>query len=320
MRWLDAVGHADTAGFHGDSLIAAWPYRRGMSAASGAEITNNMNFSPVLTGVRKLVTTRSLVLASGGTVGRPFLVPDTLAPSLIPSVVLRGTADRVLAEVDQDGFAFACDPVDIPFFNRRASRLPRHRSRVEVVLRAGAVVLRKQHLDPVGRDVRSWVWRRLGLNFYTEVAALSRLQGLPCVPQLREFHPHSRTLFMDFIWGENLRHRLAATGCPIFNVELDSDPMLRSLSDAERVHREFLLWSTLSEAARNRRALQDSMAAIHERGVAHRDLHLANVIIGNVTGQPYWIDFEVAHLRAHRRDWTKVVDNDRTLFRDTFGL
>src|SRR5262249_44592276 len=27
MRWLDAVRYADTAGFHGDNPIPAWPYR-----------------------------------------------------------------------------------------------------------------------------------------------------------------------------------------------------------------------------------------------------------------------------------------------------
>jgi hypothetical protein len=229
-------------------------------------------------------------------------------------------ADRVLADVDQDGFVFARDPVDIPFFVGRTARLPKHRSRIEVVLRDGDVLLRKQHPAPGGNDVREWVRRRLALNYFTEVAALSRLRGLPCVPQLREFHPRTRTLFVDFICGESLRHRLAATGAPIFKQDLDSDPILRRLSDKERVRREFVLWSALPEAELTRAALQDSMDAIHQRGVVHRDLHLANVIVGAVSGLPYWLDFEVAHLRVGNCDWSKLVDEDRTRFRNTFGL
>jgi hypothetical protein len=34
--------------------------------------------------------------------------------------------------------------------------------------------------------------------------------------------------------------------------------------------------------------------------VAHRDIHLANVIVGAVTGRLYWVDFEGADLRGAR--------------------
>jgi hypothetical protein len=124
---------------------------------------------------------------------------------------------------------------------------------------------------------------------------------------------------MDFIWGENLRHRLAATGSLVFNVDVAADPILSRLTDRERVHREFMLWSVLPEAGARRAALRDAMAAIHRRGVAHRDIHLANIIVGAVTGLPYWVDFEGAHLRIGDA-WSRLVAENRLRFEGTLGL
>jgi tRNA A-37 threonylcarbamoyl transferase component Bud32 len=273
----------------------------------------------MLTGLRKLVLARGLAMTLSHTVARPCPVPDTICPSMIPSVAARGLEDRVLAEVDQDGFLFATDAIDVPFFNRRTAKVPRHRSRVDVVLHGGAVLLRKQHLAPAGYRRRERIRRGLGLDFYTEVVALARVQGLRCVPQLREFQPRAQTLFMDFIWGENLRHRLAAAVRPVFNIDIEADPLLSRLTDDKRVQREFLLWSTLPEAAVRRGALHDTLAAIYERGVAHRDMHLANVVIGAVTGLPYWVDFESAHLRAGA-GWSNIVTEARIRFHRTFGI
>jgi tRNA A-37 threonylcarbamoyl transferase component Bud32 len=238
---------------------------------------------------------------------------------MIPSVTARGLGDRVLAEVDQDGFLFATDEIDVTFFDRRTAKVPRHRSRIDVVLRGSAVLLRKQHLAPARYSVRERVRRGLGLDFYTEVVALTRLHGLPCVPQLREIQPRSQTLFTDFIWGENLRHRLAAATSPVFNVDIDADPLLSRLTDDERVHREFMLWSVLPEAAAWRDVLGETMAAIHQRGVAHRDIHLANVMAGALTGRPYWVDFEAADLRGGG-GWRRLVAADCVRFGHTFGL
>jgi hypothetical protein len=104
----------------------------------------------MLSGVGKLVKARALVSALRGHAENAFLIPDTITPSIVPSVSVRGTGDRVLAEMDQEGFLFASDSLDIPLFNRRTEKLRRHRSQVDVVLREGAVLLRKRHLTPVG--------------------------------------------------------------------------------------------------------------------------------------------------------------------------
>ena len=256
---------------------------------------------PLLGGLFKLAVARGVVGRSALRAGSGGLVapgPDAVTAGMVPSVSFRGTGDRVLAEVDQDGFLFAADPCDAPFFDRRAGKIPRRRSRLEVVLRGGAVVLRKQHLRPRGRiGMRDRFWGALGLGFYTEAAALLRLQGLPCVPRLREIDTASRALFMDFLGGENLRHRVAAWGGPVFDLDLASEPFLGRLSPPDRVRRELRLWSLAREPFL-REALRGSVEAMHRRGVAPLDVHLANVVVGGVTGQPYWVDFELARLRA----------------------
>ena len=70
--------------------------------------------------------------------------PDAVTPVEIPSVAELGPGDRVLAEIDQDGFAFAEHPADEPFFNRRTEKFPRLRYRLHVVLYRGRVCVRKQ--------------------------------------------------------------------------------------------------------------------------------------------------------------------------------
>src|SRR5918993_3804691 len=58
----------------------------------------------MLTGLRKLVMARGIALTLSRRATRPCTVPDIMNPWMIPSVKVRGLGDRVLAEVDQDGF------------------------------------------------------------------------------------------------------------------------------------------------------------------------------------------------------------------------
>jgi hypothetical protein len=60
---------------------------------------------------------------------------DLLPSSLIPSVALGDRSDRVLAEIDQDGFAFAVDGRDAQFFNTKAAMSARKHHRIQIVLR-----------------------------------------------------------------------------------------------------------------------------------------------------------------------------------------
>jgi hypothetical protein len=261
----------------------------------------NMTSIPVAGVLAKLLVARWVALSGRTTVVRSrSSIPDTLTASMIPSFSRLGARDRVLAEVEQDGFLFATNPLDVCFFNRRAQKKPRHRSRVEVVLRQGVVMFRKQHLLSPGGGLKEWVSTRLGIRFYTEVAALLRLQGLSFVPQLHAVDWHRRALFLDYIHGENLRHRLALNGKIIFHGDLNVDPILSRLSDRARVDREFALWSVSPDSAALRPRLKAAFAMMHTRGVTYDDIHLANIILGSVTGEPYWVDFEMAKLNVRR--------------------
>src|SRR4051812_28147256 len=60
--------------------------------------------------------------AGAGTLPEGPPLADALPPAAVPSVGRSSSEDRVLAEIDQDGFTFAKDPLDAPFFNRRSRR------------------------------------------------------------------------------------------------------------------------------------------------------------------------------------------------------
>jgi hypothetical protein len=138
-------------------------------------------------------------------------LPDAVTPAEIPSVAELGAGDRVLAEIDQDGFAFAEHPADVPFFNRRAQKLARARYSLHIVIHRGYVCVRKQFTgQPPNLPLAARMWDRLGLFFYTETAALLRLGDPAIAPRLRGVDLVSRTLHMDY-----LRWPGAAAPCSI---------------------------------------------------------------------------------------------------------
>ncbi len=94
--------------------------------------------------VRAKAEVRAALRSGGGTVPAAPLIEDALPPGSIPSVAAGGRHDRVLAEIDQDGFAFAIDRTDEPFFNRRAQRAPRQQNLVDIALVGGHVCIRKR--------------------------------------------------------------------------------------------------------------------------------------------------------------------------------
>src|SRR5437764_8463258 len=69
---------------------------------------------------------------------------DALRPESIPSVKAGKWHDRVLAEIDQDGFSFAVDPQDAPFFDKRGQRHRRHVNLLDIVLLGGHGCVRKR--------------------------------------------------------------------------------------------------------------------------------------------------------------------------------
>jgi hypothetical protein len=245
--------------------------------------------------------------------------PDSVPPCLIPSTRALGTADRVLAEVDHDGFAFAVDLSDASVLNRRRRKVCRGRYQLDIVLRRGSICLRKQFLPvPLSHGPSSWFWSRLGMPFYSSVAAYLRLQGLRFVPTIREVDFPSRTIYMDYIFGENLKQHLGHDGTPIFDCDLVADPELSRLSEAELELRQIRIFAE-KFGHTFRDEMRQMVLEMNRRGVAPFDIKLGNIVRGERTGRLYWLDFERARLRSQPR-WDEAIHEHYRLVDQGFDL
>jgi hypothetical protein len=269
--------------------------------------------------------------AAGGAVPQASSLEDALAPESIPSVMAGNREDRVLAEIDQDGFAFAVDPIDEPFFNRRTRRIPRQQNQIDVTLVEGRVCIRKRirgfrmgarRWGDRRVPARDWVhrglWVSLGLYLYSEAAALLRLRDLPFVPKLRRIDIAGRALYIDYVQGENLRNRAARGGAPVYDNDIKNDPELARLSwrDLERREVELLERAGTGDF---RREIAEMAREINARGVAPLDVKLGNFIRGARTGKLYWLDFEICRLRSQPR-WDADLALEREALENLLDL
>ncbi|KYF52163.1 hypothetical protein BE08_24430 [Sorangium cellulosum] len=246
----------------------------------------------------------------------PLPVPDAVTPSEIPSVAELGPGDRVLAELDQDGFAFALHPADVPFFNRRSQKMPRLRYRIHVVLRRGYVCVRKRFIgQPRNAPLDAHLFSLLGLFFYNEAAALLRLRDLPSIPRIRDVHLATRTLFIDYVRGKTLQQRIAERGEKVLDIDLAP---LGQLFDPDRDRREIEAFAQ-GDGDAHRGRIEEIVRAMNARGVAPLDVKLGNVLIGEKTGALYWIDFERAAIEGTPR-YRERLGEHHGLVNRWFGL
>src|SRR3954469_25723774 len=105
-------------------------------APPGAEGVSTILNHLVGNGLGNLLRVRaevhSALWVNGGVLAGAALA-DALPPDSVPSVRAGARYDRVLAEIDQGGFAFAVDPIDARFFERRKRRVPRQLNQVDIV-------------------------------------------------------------------------------------------------------------------------------------------------------------------------------------------
>jgi hypothetical protein len=255
---------------------------------------------------------------------------DAPAPGAIPSIAAGRREDRVLAEIDQDGFAFAVDPLDEAYFNRRAQRTKRQHNLLDVTLVAGRVCVRKRfRIYPNG--ARAWghrpvsayelasraLWASLRLYLYSEAAALLRLRDLPFVPKLRAVDPRDCSISLDYVQGENLRAVAARGGAPVFDGDLARVPELRRLSGDDLQRREVALLQATAGGG-FRAEIASMTREVNARGVAPLDIKLGNFIRGD-SGRLYWIDFEIAGLSSEACWQPDLAEQHRTI-EELFGL
>lgn len=245
----------------------------------------------------------------------PEPVDDAARLHDIPSVAVLGAGDRVLAEIDQDGYAFAVHPADEPYFNERAEKLRKRRYELDIVLHRGAVCVRKSFSrqdELASRGTR--FWGKLGLLFYTEAAALLRLEHLGCAPRLQDLSVRSQTVYMDYVRGDSLQRRLAKVASGI----TDLDGASEGVDDHAREQREHEAFAAHADPAL-RAAIEQLVISMNDAGVAPMDIKLGNVIIGAKTGTPYWIDFEMAVMRGLPRYAEHLAEHHR-MVNEWFGL
>jgi hypothetical protein len=233
-------------------------------------------------------------------------IADRVAPDAIPSVARLGTADRVLADVDQDGFLFARDPADVAFFDRRTGRLPRRRYELHVVLRDGVVCLRKRFTPSAVRlGAAQAFWSVLGLPFYVSAAAALRLSGVACAGSARAIDVRTRTIHWELVQGEDLRHWLGNATSLVHDLDLGGDPSLRVLDEASLDQREIEMFAAAGGGVFSPR-VREEVRAMNAAGVAVLDVKLGNILVGAQTGRLYWVDFERAYLASWPR-WEEAV-------------
>jgi hypothetical protein len=249
----------------------------------------------------------------------------------VPSVHAGNREDRVLAEIDQDGFTFAVDPRDEPFFNRRREKVPRQQNLVDVVLLEGRVCIRKRFRGfrpgarrwgdrpiPLAERARRSVWVNLGLYLFNEAAALLRLHQVPFVPKVRAIDLADQALYVDFVQGESLRSMAARDGAAVHDRDLAADPDLSQLSARELERREVALLEA-SAGGGFRREIAAMVREVNSLGVAPLDIKLGNFIRGAATGRLYWIDFEISRLASQPR-WEADLAAERALLEEIFEL
>jgi len=281
------------------------------------------NFLRVRAEVNSALSVNGNVLSTGP-------LADALPPERIPSVRAGKRHDRVLAEIDQDGFTFAVDPLDAPFFDKRATRNPRNLNLLDIVLLEGRVCIRKRYRNfrsgalqwgkpvPMRERLRRAVWTSLGLFLYSEAAVLLRLSDLPFVPKLRAIDLVDGAIYMDYVSGETLREEAALSGAAVYDQDVAGGGLNR-LSGRELERREVELLERSGAGGNFRREIIDMIQQINARGVAPLDIKLGNFIRGSTTGRLYWIDFEFARIQTQPQ-WEEGLRWQYETLDDLFDL
>lgn len=230
---------------------------------------------------------------------------DCLLPEFVPSLQpdgIRGSEERVLAEVDQDGFIFAVDARDRDVFHRREWMVPRRDHRIQIVWVNGAMRLRKTFLYKE-KGALGWLRRHLQWGLYLEAASLLRLQGIGGVPVVRKVSPNEGVIEMDYIWGRDFR-QIFGDGSP----HIDYDKVSKKFEE---------LCSGALETAVSRK-VAELVERVISRGVIPRDLHAANFILALLSQRLYLVDFNLVYL-APVPGWSSELHRLRRMIQAPSG-
>lgn len=262
---------------------------------------------PRMSSLQQYFHARSVVARalSAGLHTREAELPDSIPICIIPSLAGRAAGDAIIAEIDQDGFAFPMQRIDSVLFSSREQKLPRYRHQLHVVLRNNRLCVRKRFSRPSlsSGGIRLWLWGLLGYHFFTEAAALLRLENVPFVPRLRDLDVRTRTVWIDFINGDDMKKHVAGFGFPVHDLHLASE---RFTTDLWKAQENAQIEGFARFFAAYRPQIAETVLEMQRRGVFPQDIKLGNIIVGKNTRRLYWIDLERVHLSCGqpRQDWT----------------
>ncbi|MEW6718158.1 MAG: class I SAM-dependent methyltransferase [Chloroflexota bacterium] len=161
--------------------------------------------------------------------------------------------------------------------------VPRERFSLDVVLRDGLVLIRKDFHGDRARFLREW-------------HNLALLAGKANVPSMYRVDENRTLLYKNMILGQTVRDVLVEAGANILIVQTRDDPALVSMSNAERLQAVLARGTgRLSECFPESffREMEQQIDTIHQAGVAGFSLTFGNVMVDG-EGHPWFIDMEGA--------------------------
>jgi len=220
--------------------------------------------------------------------------------------------EMILGRLDADGRILGRFGV-LPWLDHvpEAAFVARHRFGLDVVLREGRVLIKKDFRGDRQRFVREWY----NLVF---------LYGKANVPAVYTADEACCVLYKNLIPGPTIRSVLVAAGARILNVQTDDDPELAVLDGAARIEAVWArgrqkLASCFSESFL--RTLEQEMDRIHACSVARLSLTFGNVIVDARAETPWLIDLEGAWAYPSTQHPAFVYrrEQDREKFSQIYG-
>ncbi len=293
-------------------LRPAWALAFGLSAAASLPLVLQL----ASTRRRRRMTQRARALAAKVPPAGLVSVEEWLAPAQYERVnellKKRPMEPITLGQIDNDGRVLSFFG-ELPGFEQVDSTtfVERYRFGLDLVVVDRAVLIRKDYCGNRDAFLREWL-------------SLATLGKTSCTPIVHRVDEQRLLLFKSYVPGSTLRQRLVESGARILSIDTESDPQLAGLSPEHRLE---AVWARGREhfAAAFEPAVLDLLVRmldeIHRRGVTGFSLSFGNVVLEELSGHPWFIDFDSA--RTHNRPrgfvFNRSCSRDRRLVNRIYG-
>ena len=188
----------------------------------------------------------------------------------------------VLGHIDNDG-RLQSDYGALPFAENVSTTnfVPRRRFPLDIVLRDGCVLIRKDFRGDKQRFSQEW-------------HNVTRLQAHANVPALHSVNEEQTLLYKNYVLGRTIRDIVVDAGAKILTVQTENDPELAKLEPTERLYA--VLQRGLDRfpecfSEQFISAIEAQINAIHAQGIAKLSLTFGNIMV-DADERPWFIDLE----------------------------